>query len=40
MVQRGRAKAELEQLKAGDSLPLRRAKINQEAAVRRFQKVL
>ena len=38
VVQRGRAKAELEQLKSGDSLPLRRAKINQEAAVRRFQK--
>ena len=38
IVQRGRAKAELEQLKSGDSLPLRRAKINQEAAVRRFGK--
>jgi hypothetical protein len=38
VVQRGRAKAELEQLKAEDPLPLRRAKINQEAAVRRFQK--
>lgn len=38
VVQRGRAKAELEQLKSADSLPLRRAKINQEAAVRRFEK--
>ena len=38
IVARGRAKAELEQLKAADSLPMRSAKINQEAAVRRFQK--
>lgn len=32
------AKQELEQLKAGDPLPLRRAKINQEATVRKSEK--
>eukprot|EP00455_Lapot_gusevi_P026743 TRINITY_DN281_c0_g3_i2.p1 TRINITY_DN281_c0_g3~~TRINITY_DN281_c0_g3_i2.p1 ORF type:complete len:327 (+),score=182.05 TRINITY_DN281_c0_g3_i2:63-1043(+) len=38
VVQRGRAKQELEQLKAEDPLPLRRAKINQEASVRKAEK--
>jgi len=38
VVKRNRAKAELEQMKAEDPLPLRRAKINTEAAVRRLEK--
>lgn len=38
VVSRGRAKAELEQLKAEDPMPIRRAKITQEAAVRRLEK--
>jgi chemotaxis protein histidine kinase CheA len=38
VVSRNRAKAELEQLKAEDPLPLKRAKLNQEAAVRKSEK--
>ena len=38
VVKRGKAKAELEQLKAEDPLPIRRAKITQEAALRRLEK--
>ncbi len=38
-MKRNRAKAELEQLKAEDPLPLRRAKITQEAARRKVEKV-
>ena len=37
-VKRGKAKAELAQLKAEDPMPLRKAKIQQEAAVRKLQK--
>ena len=37
-VSRNKAKNELEQLKAEDPLPLRRAKLNQEAAVRKCEK--
>merc|ERR1712196_331373 len=40
IVKRNRAKAELEQVKQEDSLPLRKAKISQEAAVRRLNKAL
>uniref|UniRef100_A0A6A7FWF9 Protein tolA n=1 Tax=Hirondellea gigas TaxID=1518452 RepID=A0A6A7FWF9_9CRUS len=39
VVTRGRAKNELEQLKQEDPLPLRRAKINQGAVIRRQEKV-
>jgi colicin import membrane protein len=38
VVSRNKAKAELEQLKAEDPLPLRKAKLNQEAAVRKCEK--
>jgi hypothetical protein len=37
-VKKGKAKAELAQLKAEDPMPLRKAKIHQEAAVRKLQK--
>merc|ERR1712196_640628 len=40
IVKRNRAKAELEQVKQEDSLPLRKAKISQEAAIRRLNKAL
>jgi hypothetical protein len=40
IVKRNRAKAELEQAKQEDSLPLRKAKISQEAAVRRLNKAV
>lgn len=38
VVSRNRAKAELEQAKAEDPLPLRKAKLNQDAAVRKSEK--
>jgi len=38
VVSRNKAKAELEQVKAEDPLPLRKAKLNQEAAVRKSEK--
>jgi len=38
IVSRNKAKAELEQVKAEDPLPLRKAKLNQEAAVRKCEK--
>jgi multidrug efflux pump subunit AcrA (membrane-fusion protein) len=38
VVSRNKAKAELEQIKAEDPLPLRKAKLNQEAAVRKSEK--
>eukprot|EP00727_Mastigamoeba_balamuthi_P001261 m51a1_g11131 hypothetical protein (342) ;mRNA; f:151378-160360 len=38
LVQRNRAANELEQLKAEDPLPLRRAKINQQATLRKMEK--
>lgn len=38
VVSRNKAKAELEQLKAEDPLPLQRAKLNQGAAVRKSEK--
>jgi DNA repair exonuclease SbcCD ATPase subunit len=38
VVSRNKAKAELEQVKAEDPLPLRKAKLNQEAAVRKTEK--
>jgi DNA polymerase III gamma/tau subunit len=38
VVSRNKAKAELEQLKAEDPLPLRKAKLNQQAAVRKCEK--
>eukprot|EP00947_MAST-08B_sp_MAST-8B-sp1_P002295 g2295.t1 len=40
IVKRNKAKAELAQLKCEDPLPLRQAKITQEAAVRKLQKAL
>jgi len=40
IVKRNRAKAELAQVQQEDSLPLRKAKISQEAAVRRLNKAL
>jgi len=38
VVSRNKAKAELEQVKAEDPLPLRKAKLNQEASVRKSEK--
>jgi DNA repair exonuclease SbcCD ATPase subunit len=38
VVSRNKAKAELEQVKAEDPLPLRKAKLNQQAAVRKSEK--
>ena len=40
LVKRNRAKAELEQVKQEDPLPLRRAKISQEATIRRLNKAV